>query len=217
MLLAFFNKIKKDGQFRVKFFLCASFIFNLIYATYLLTVSLVDASNWFFVMAIYYALLAFVRIYLFIQASPKKGVESNLKTTRICGYVLLLLNLVVAAMIFILIYTKRDMQHHEITVIALATYTFASLTFAIVGNVKLFKKDDHIFFCVKQISLISASVSMITLTNTMLATFGEDVGLLRSIILPILSGAVSIFIIGCALFLIWRANVQLRILKDEKE
>ena len=53
--------------------------------------------------------------------------------------------------------------------------------------------------------------------NTMLSTFGEGNMVLRNIILPILSGAVALFIIVCAALMIYKANMDLRIIKNEKE
>ena len=217
MLLRFFNKMKQDTLFRGKLFLCLSFVFNGLYAGFLFVTSQIYSSNWFFVMAIYYALLTVARIYLFWRIARQKKAEGGLKTMRACGCFLLLINLVVSVMIFLLIYTKREVVYHEITVITLATYTFATLTAAIIGTVKLTGKTEYIFFSVKQVSLISASVSMVTLTNTMLATFGDGDGWLRSIILPILSAVVSAFIVISAIFLIRKANARLRELKNGKE
>ena len=51
----------------------------------------------------------------------------------------------------------------------------------------------------------------------MLCTFGEGNLLLRSIILPILSGFVAIFIIACAVLMISKANLNLRKLQNAKE
>ena len=134
---------------------------------------------------------------------------------RACGYFLLLLNLVFSGMVFLLIYTVPQAKYNDIIVITLATYTFSALTLAIVNTVKYLKKNDYVYSCVKVISLISASVSILTLTNTMLATFGSDNTLLRSIILPILSGVLVIFIIISALLMIKKANNDLKVLQDE--
>jgi hypothetical protein len=120
-------------------------------------------------------------------------------------------------MMFILIYRNQTIKHHEITVITLATYTFSTLTVAIVNSVRYLRKNDHLHSSIKLISLISASISIVTLTNTMLSTFGEDNQLLRSIILPILSGVVSLFIIACAIMMIRKATLDLQVLKHEKE
>ena len=99
----------------------------------------------------------------------------------------------------------------------MATYTFTALTVAIINSIKYVKKHEHVYFCAKIISLICASVSIVTLTNTMLATFGQDNALLRRIVLPILCAVVSVFIIVSAIFMICKANLYIRILKNEKE
>jgi hypothetical protein len=136
---------------------------------------------------------------------------------RACGCFLLLINIVVSVMSFILIYKSKTTEYHEITVIALATYTFYSLSIAIISSVKQIKQNNYVYFCAKMISLISASVSLVPLTNTMLATFGDDTTQLRNIILPLLSGAVALFIITSAILMIRKANFDLRILKNEKK
>ena len=118
-------------------------------------------------------------------------------------------------MMFLLIYTTLYVQHHEITVITLATYTFAMLTVAIIDVIKYLKYDNYVFSSIKVINLISASISIATLTNTMLTTFGNGDTNLRNIMLPILCASVSIFIIFCAIMMIIKANKELRLLKNE--
>ena len=214
---AFIERVKKDIYFRINLFLCLSFIFNVAYCVFLWVVGLLYSSKWFAVMSAYYGVLSIVRIFIFAQINLNKDAFVKIKKSRICGYLLLLINVVVSIMMFILIHENRSVRYHEITVITLATYTFFSLTMAIISSVKWMKKDRSIYLCVQLIRLVCASVSMVTLTNTMLATFGGENGLLRSIILPILSGAVSVFIILCAVYIIWQTNAALKESKDEKE
>lgn len=215
MVVTFWSKIKNDIEFRIKLFLFISLIFNFGYALFLFIVSQVYFSKWFFVMSIYYALLSIARIFIFFEINPKNSLRKKILIMRACGYFLLLLNLVVSVMIFLLIYTAPYAKYHEIIVITLAAYTFSALTIAIVNIVRYLKKNEYVYSCVKVISLISASVSMLTLTNTMLVTFGSDDMLLRNIILPILSGVVAIFIIVCAILMIKKANSELKELKNE--
>ena len=213
MFSAFLKKIKDNIEFRIKLFLLISLIFNFGYAIFLFVVSQVYFSKWFLVMSLYYALLSTARIFIFFETNPKNSLRKKILIMRACGYFLFLLNLVVSVMVFLLIYTAPYTKYHEIIVITLATYTFSALTIAIVNIVRSLKKNEYVYSCVKMISLISASVSMLTLTNTMLATFGSENELLRSIILPILSGVVAIFIIVCAILMIKKANNDLKVLK----
>lgn len=215
-ICALLERIKKDAPFRIKLFLLVSFVFNLFYSVFLFIVAQASSSKWFFITSVYYAFLSVARIFLFLQILYKKELASKIKSMLACGYFLLFINLIFSTMMFFVIYGNQLVKHHEITVITLATYTFASLTAAIISSIKYFKKNDYLYSSAKLISLISASVSLVTLTNAMLSTFGENNALLRSIILPLLSGAVSVFIIACALFTIRKANSDLRRLKNEK-
>ena len=217
MLSSILDRIKRDAHFRIKTFLSLSLAFNVAYSIFLLIVSQIYSSKWFFVMSIYYGLLSSARIFILTQINPEKELRSKITTMRACGYFLLLINVVVSTMMFILIYGNTIIKHHEITVITLATYTFSSLSFAIISSLKQLKQNNHVYSCAKIISLTSASVSLATLTNTMLATFGEDNLLLRSIVLPILCGAITIFIIVSAFLMVYKATLDLRKLKNEKE
>ncbi len=217
MFSTFFERIKIDTAFRIKIFLRLSFIFNIAYSVFLFVVGQINSSKWFLVTSIYYGLLSVARIFVYLHISPQKQLVSKIKTMRACGCVLLSINLVFSTMMFILIYGNQHVKHHEITVITLATYTFSSLTMAIINSIKHLRRNDYLQSCAKIISLISAIVSIVTLTNTMLCTFGESNLMLRSIILPILSGFISIFIIACAIVMIRKANLDLRKLKNGKE
>lgn len=213
----FWERVKTDRDFRIKVFLFLSILFNATYAIFLCVASHVYHSKWFFATSIYYALLSASRIFIYFQIDPQKNLYQKIKIMRACGYFLFALNVVVSVVLFILIRNPEQITYHEITVITLATYTFSALSIAIVSSIKHVKKKNYVYSCVKIISLISATISLTTLTNTMLSTFGENNALLRGIILPLLSSFVSIFIIFCAVLMIVESNIALRILKNEQK
>lgn len=217
MKLSFLKKLKIDKNFRIRFFLIFTFIFNTAYSLFLFLASQIFFSKWFFIMAIYYAVLSLTRIFIFIKNKKQNSKNKQILIMRTTGYFLFLLNLVIAIMMFLLIYTAQYVKHHEITVIALATYTFGALSIAIIDVIRYVKKDHYIFSSIKVINLISASVSIATLTNTMLTTFGNGDTNLRNIILPILCTSVSIFIIFCAIMMIVKSNQELKALKNEQK
>ena len=201
----------------MKSFLFFSLLINLLYAIFLLVVGQVYNARWFSVMAIYYGVLFGVRAFVFFQLRQTR-LQKKILIMRTCGCFLFLINLVVSSVMFLLIHTAQRIKHHEIVVITLALYTFSTLTLAIVGGIKYFKKNDHIYTCIKVVSLISASVSMVALTNTMLATFGGDeITTLRKVILPIVSGVVAVFILACAILMIVKANRDLGVLRNEEK
>ena len=214
MLLDLIKRVKNDSRYRIRFFLIASLLGNIGYSVFLFVVSQVTASRWFFVMAVYYALLSLLRGFITSKTGKEKSFVAKVKALRACGCFLLLINAVVSAMMFLLLRGYKPIKHHEITVITIATYTFCALTVAIIGSVKFIRRKDYVYSSAKIISLVSASVSMVTLTNTMLSTWGNaQTEILRAVILPILCIVVSAFIIACAVIMTQKST---RILKNEK-
>lgn len=114
---------------------------------------------------------------------------------------------------------NRTFHHHEITTIALAAYTFGSLTMAIVNVVKYRKYNSPVYSASKAISLAAACVSMLTLESTMLTTFGEGTMDLttRKIMLGVSGGAISVFIIFMAMHMIAQGTKKIKLLDAAKE
>ena len=135
----------------------------------------------------------------------------ELKKYRACGIVFLIMNLALALIIFFMVYWNRTFHHHEITTIALAAYTFTSLTLAIINTVKYRKYNSPVYSASKAISLASACVSLLILESTMLTTFGDGTMSLtdRRILLGISGGAISVFIIAMAIYMIVNGTKKL--------
>jgi hypothetical protein len=99
--------------------------------------------------------------------------RSELVRYRACGWVFLLINLALAAIVVFMLVWNRTFEHHMITAIAMAAYTFTAFTVAIVNVVKYRKYNSPVFSASKAISFAAACVSMLTLSSTMLTTFGD--------------------------------------------
>lgn len=216
MIKSFAKKLKTDAIYKQKFTLYLTIIFNMVYSIFLYVTCCIYRSTWFFVLSVYYALLCVARILVFKQTPSKSKLRSKILTMRTCGCFLLAINIIFSIMSFILINETPISKYHEIIVISLATYTFFLLGDAIVGSVKIIKINNHVFLSAKLISLTSASVSLLSLTNTMLVTWGKENVALRSIILPLLCAGISIFIIVCAILMIRKSILDLRKINNDE-
>jgi hypothetical protein len=124
---------------------------------------------------------------------------------------MLVLNIALTLIVFFMVYWNRTFNHHQITTIALAAYTFASFAIAIINFVKYRKFKSPVYSAAKSISLTSACVSIITLESTMLTVFGSDMDVIvRKILLGCSGGAVSIFVVLLAINIIFNGNRQLK-------
>ncbi len=207
-----------DTRLRVNVSLCGMLICNTAYAFLQLGMGLWHRSFWFCSLAGYYSSLAGMRFFLLRHTRKHTAGENMLiefRKYRACGIVFLIMNLTLTIMVFFMVYWNRTFHHHEITTIALAAYTFTSLTFAILNTVKYRKYHSPVYSASKAISLASACVSMLTLESTMLTTFSDGtMGLTgRRILLGISGGALSVFIISMAIYMIAQANKKINLLK----
>ena len=205
---------KDDSHLRMKISLIFSFVFNVVYVIFQLFIGLYHKSFWFFSMFAYYLLLAVMRYLLMRHTLRNEANEKpklELKKYCTCGWLLLFLNLALSLMIFFMVYWNRTFNHHPITTIALAAYTFVSFTIAIINFIKYKKLKSPVYSAAKSISLTSACVSIITLEATMLTSFGSDMDLVtRKILLGCTGGVISIFVVILAINIIFNGIKQLR-------
>jgi len=231
-LIRFFKTFKNENKYarlwqddtglRVNVSLYGTLIYNTAYALLQLGMGFWHHSFWFYSLSGYYISLAVMRFFLVRHTSkykPGENMLDELKKYRACGIVFLVMNLMLTLMIFFMVYWNRTFHHHEITTIALAAYTFISLTLAIVSTVKYRRYNSPVYSASKAISLASACVSMLTLESTMLTTFGDGTMSVteRRILLGLSGGVISAFIIATAIYMIVQANKKITQRKTGEE
>jgi hypothetical protein len=129
------------------------------------------------------------------------------------------MNLALALMIFFMVYWNRTFDHHMITAIAMAAYTFTAFTTAIINMVKYKKYNSPIFSATKAISFTAACVSMLTLTSTLLTTFSDETMdvLSQKILLGCVGAAVSVTVVIMAIHMIVQGTKKIKLLSAAKE
>lgn len=207
-----------DPRLRMNITVGGSVLWNGAYAALQLGFAIYYRSAWLYSLAAYYATLAAMRCSLVwhtLRYTPGEQMQQELVRYRTCGWVFLLMNLALSGVMFYRIYENRFVQHHEITTIAMATYTFAMLTVAIVNVVRYRKYNSPVLSSAKAISLAAACVSMLTLESSMLASFNKGTLSQKTIriFLALSGGAVSAFIVGMAVYMIVQASRKLKSLE----
>ena len=206
---------KNDVQLRINLSLYFAVGFNAVYALFQLCLGLWHHSAWFYAMAGYYLLLGLMRLTLVRHTRHHAAGEDShteWRKYRFCGWLLLVMNLALAIFTLYFVFRIRVFRHHEITTIAMAAYTFTALTLAIINVVRYRKYGSPAYSAAKAISLVSATVSMLTLENALLTTFGEgESESFRQIMLGASGAAVILVVQGIALYLIVNASRKLRI------
>ena len=106
-----------------------------------------------------------------------------------------------------------------ITAIAMAAYTFTTLTTAIINVVKYRKYNSPVFSASKAIALAAALVSMLTLESTMLTTFsdGTMTATSQKWMLGATGAVISAVIVAIAIYMIVVSTQKLKTLKSEAD
>lgn len=226
-LIAFFRQVKRENKYvmrwlgddslRMNVSLHGAFAWNVIYAIFQICLGIYHRTFWFGSIGCYYLCLAAMRYFLARYTRRHRAGEAmreELVRYRACGWVFLLMNLALLLIVFFMLYWNRTFHHHEITVIAMAAYTFTAFVLAVINIVKYRKYQSPVYSATKAISLAAACVSMLTLESTMLTTWGEgESPLFRRIMLAATGGAVLLFVLAMAIGMILRGGRGLRALK----
>lgn len=214
------RKWQDDTRFRVNVTLFGSLSWNALYGLFQLWLGFYHHTFWFYSLGAYYICLGVMRFFLVSHTAryaPGEKMQTELKKYRVCGIVFLVMNLTLAAIIFFMVYFNRSFEHHMITAIAMAAYTFTTLTMAIVNVIKYKKYHSPVFSASKAISLAAALVSTLTLESTMLTTFGGETvtSTAQKWMLGATGAAISAFIVATAIYMIVGGTKKLKQLKTE--
>ena len=209
------RKWQEDTRLRVNVALYGSFFWNIAYALFQLWLGVYHHTFWFYSLGAYYICLALMRFFLLLHTrryAPGEKIKTELVRYRTCGWVFLAMNLALTVIVFFMVYWNRTFNHHEITTIAMAAYTFVTLTVAIVNIVKYRKYNSPVFSAAKAISLAAALVSMLTLESTMLTTFSDSTMSVseQKLMLGLTGAAISAVIVAMAIYMIVKGTKKLK-------
>ena len=143
--------------------------------------------------------------------TPGKNMDSEWKRYRFCGVVLAIMNLALMGIVVFISYFGRGAEHHFITTIALAAYTFTAMTVAVVNVLRYRRYHSPVFSATKLISLVSAAVSMLMLETAMFSAFGDEAAQSMRAPVTLWTGIlVCLFVMMIAIYMIIRSSKQLK-------
>jgi len=208
------NRYMTDRVFRTNVSLSISFVISMLYVGINLWFWHVLKSYWFMVLAVYYVIMALMRFLLVRYVRIQKigtDILSEWKRSRVCAYILLLINLSLSGAVLMILYQHRGYDYPGMMIYVMALYTFYALTMSIVDMVKYRKMGSPIMSTAKIVSLSAALVSMLNLETAMFAQFGGEMSPESQQIFIILTGAgISIAVVTLSVILIVRATKEIR-------
>jgi len=208
----------RDIAFRTRISLCFSFAVNLAYIVLKLYSGICYQSTWFIALAVYYALLALMRLLLLWCMGRRADMDLEWRRYRLCGGILLLMNQALAGIVIFIVRQNRGFDYPGYLIYAMAFYSFYAMITATVNVVKYRRHGRPVLSAAKAVNLVAAMVSILSLTTAMLARFGseEDPAFRRNMTAAV-GGGVCTVVIGMAVLMICRSTRQLRRLNTNWE
>ncbi|MCM1533622.1 MAG: hypothetical protein NC099_03105 [Corallococcus sp.] len=198
------------------FFAAVSLIVNLAFAVINGAVALKYSSLWYGALAGYYIMLILLKggvVTAKTVCGKKYGEDefalgkSEIKTYLFSGACLVILEAAMAVAIVQMVITPKPDISGPIMAIANAAYTFYSMTMAVINIVKARRSSDYAVQAIRNVNLVSACMAMLSLTVSLIATFGEEEMLAMKASVGVV---VCLLTLAIAIYMIVRASKALK-------
>ena len=167
-------------------------------------------SAWFWIYAVYFLLLAVMR-FLLLRTGIGRSRIAELKRSRLCGILLLTLNLTLSSAVLMMLYRGKGFEYPGFLIYAVALYTFYITTYSIIELVKNRRHTSPVLTTSKAINLSAALFSMLSLESAMLSQFGRNMTHETKYLFIALTGAgVSLIIISISVLTILYTTKEIR-------
>ena len=176
------NLVRNYGM-RTIVFAIGSFAISVAYGAYNFTLSALESSICYGVLAGYYILLAFMRGGVVFYHRKRRKREKNgkflgeeakqIKKYRDCGALLIVMTFALSLAVLQMVKDGKTFTHTGLMIYASATYTFYKITMSIINIVKARKQNDMTVQAIRNINLADAIVSILALQTSMINSFGD--------------------------------------------
>lgn len=175
-----------------------SLIFTLAFSIFNSILGIVKESVWHETISIYYFILVIIRGILIRYIYKSNTKEKEILIYRFIKILLVILNTLLIFPIVLLIMNKRVVEMTLISSIVVALYVTIKTSVTITQFVKKRKEQNILFRELRFINLMDVIVSILTLTNTLIAvnSIEFDIGMYYlTIAVSIVGYAVNIFLL----------------------
>lgn len=202
-----------DPVFRAEVSLYGGLCINLVYVVIKLVSGIYYCSLWFVALSAYYVFLSLMRFSLLhhVRRSPiGQAYCSELRRYRLCGGMLLVLNLALSAIVTLVVAWNQGFEYGGYLIYVMALYAFYTMITSVINMVKFRKYHSPVLSAAKAINLTAALVSMLSLETAMLSQFNNEGPEFRRKMTAVTGFAVCVFVLGMAIYMMVRANRELK-------
>lgn len=209
-------------DFRARISLYFGLAVNLLFAVFKGATGIYYKSAWLCSIGIYYFFLGAVKFMLMKNVRitsdddfSSKGKYHEYKTYRLCGNMIMALDLAIAVMTIQMIWADSTVSFSQTAVIISAAYTFYSFISAAANVVSFRKRNNAILSAAKNVNMTAAVMAMYSLQNSMLFVFEKDGQQnFRKLMNSITGGFVLVIVLGIASYMIINGTKKMKYYSD---
>lgn len=166
---------------RTAFYACGSILIDLVYSIMDISLGYMHGTQWFKMYGFYYLALTVIRFCLIMWGARPlikpttryARAIHEIRTYAVTGISLFMLNSVLYTMFDIMLVSGESFIKHYIIIYGTAIYTFYKIILAVNSFVKSRKSDNLVTKSMRNVSTISAFISLLIFQTSLLATFPE--------------------------------------------
>lgn len=215
------NRYLTDRELRARISLYTGFAINVLYAVFKFCTGIYFRSVWLGAIAVYYIILSIMRLGLVKKDRRREEYEDSkeqrlegIKSYRTCGKLTFLLNIAVTGFVIQMIWQNKSYSYPGLLIYVSAAYTFYCVTIAIINMAKYRKMEHPVLSAAKMLSFSCALISLLALQTAMLTQFGAGQANFARLMNSLTGGAVCLMIFGMAVYMVRRANREIREMED---
>jgi len=205
---AFGGRYVNDLAFRGSVNIYQGMTVNFLYVLFRIVVGIRYASVWFITMAVYYLVLAVIRLSLILHYRHKSEIV-ELHCYQRTAWLLFLLNLPMGGMILLMVLTNSGYSYPGYVIYLSAIYTFHTMVTSVINLVRFRRLGSPILSAAKVLNFIAALMSILGLQTAMIAQFSTEGDGFRRMMNAITGGAIWMSVILTAAYMLYRSSKQM--------
>lgn len=212
------NRYLTDPAFKTHVSLYTSLTVNLLYIAVNGVSAAVYGTAWFGIIAVYYTIMAVMRFLLLRYVNRNaigKSRLGELKSSRLCAYILMLVNLILTGAVLMMVTFDRGFSYRGILIYVMAMYTFYITVSAVIDLFRYKKLGSPVMSVSKIIKFAQALVSMLFLETAMFAQFGGEMAPEHQRLMIMLTGGgIAGIVVVMAVYVIVRSTKEIQKMKQ---
>ena len=172
----FSARLYGDYTYRSVAFSSVGTIITILYALLNGLICISSGSCWYGLLALYYFLLAFIRVHLLRKCRKESilPVGEIKKSCCLCGILLALLSALLGGSVFFMVFKGNAKNYPGFLIYATAFYTFCKVTMSVLHMVRTRRINHMLLSALRTVQHADALVSLLALQTAMLMRFGAD-------------------------------------------